>query len=166
MYWITVEAEDNDGYLGILNESEFIFANPIIALTINDSIKFNELTPGKTIYSNEILVENNADMGSGVVLDMFISGTDFYSSENFSYCPDKYKLGLDRFSYFAELENYSTINDLKIGRNNSSRFKQPARDKDEEGYVNLGYGIGFNNPSKFYDGFEIIQDGKDGAYYL
>ena len=105
-------------------------------------------------------------MGSGVVLDMFISGTDFYSSENFSYCPDKYKLGLDRFSYFAELENYSTINDLKIGRNNSYRFKQPARDKDEEGYVNLGYGIGFNNPSKFYDGFEIIQDGKDGAYYL
>ncbi len=157
MFWTTVEAEDNDGNLAIMNESELIFANPIISLSINDSIKFENLTPGKTAYSNVISVESASDEGSGVVLDMFISGTDFYSLENFSYCPEQYKLGLNRFSYKAEIENYSTMNDLEIGGN---------RHKDEEGYININYGVGFNNPNPFYNRYEIIQDGKDGVYYL
>ncbi len=156
-YWAVPEAEDNDGNLGIMNESEFVWTNPVIALSLNGDIGFENLTPGKIAYSNEISIGNDVDEGSGVVLDMFISGTDFTSSEDFSHCPEKQTLGLDRFSYKAEIENYSTMNDLGIGGN---------RHKDNEGYVNMGYGIGFNNPNPFYNGFEIIQDGKEGAYYL
>jgi len=119
-YWTTIETEDMEGFRAAMDEGEWIFANPVISLSINDSIKFENLTPGKTAYSNEITLSNDVEMGSGVILDMFISGTDFYSAEEFSYCPEKQKLNLSRFSYYAENGNYSTLNDLEIGRSNFS----------------------------------------------
>ena len=164
LLYVGVDAEDVDGFRTTMNESELTFLNPVISITVNDSIKFENLTHGKTAYSNEITLSSDVEMGSGVVMDMFISGTDFYSSEDFSYCPEKQKLNLDRFSYYAENGNYSTLNDLEIGRFFWPTEPQPIREKDEEGYINLGHSDAFAR--NFYDGFEIIQDGKEGAYYL
>ena len=40
------------------------------------------------------------------------------------------------------------------------------RDTDAEGYLNIDYGIGFNDPNKFYNNMEILQAGPIlGATY-
>ena len=87
---------------------------------------------------------------------MFISGTDFYdSSSSGARCPTTNQLGLWAFRYFATNGAYSSTadagNDVAAGRGD--------RNNDGEGYTNIGYGTGFNNPYAFYDGFEILQAG-------
>ena len=150
--WVTVEARDVDGSAGIMQEAENWFFNPIIALSISDSIRFDNPRPGKISYSNEIAVQNRADEGSGVIMDMFISGTDFTSSENFSYCPELHTLSLSRYKYYAENGQYDT---------------KELLNSDTEGYRSIKYGWGFNNPNNFYDNTEIIPSTpKDGLYYL
>ena len=107
---------------------------------------------------------------------MFISGTDFYdSSSSGAKCPVSNQLVLgdgdsqcdlgtwfggnsgsnqgfgDPFCYFATHGAYSTQTDPR---------------SDVEGYVGIDYGIGFNNPNPFYDGYEILQTfPKNGPYY-
>ena len=92
---------------------------------------------------------------------MFISGTDFYdSSSSGAKCPTTNQLSLSNFRYFATNGAYSTQNDLGTGRG--------SKVKDAKGYVGIGYGIGFNNPNPFYDGYEILQAGTTklfGVYY-
>ncbi|MCA9485571.1 MAG: hypothetical protein KC506_01875 [Nanoarchaeota archaeon] len=163
LYWTVPEARDLEGNLDIFEESIHIFANPIVSLTINDTVKFSNLTPGRTYYSNSIEIVNSAEENSGVRLDMFISGTDFFDANNLgAKCPDTNMLELINFAYYAENGIYSTLNDLEIGR--QGNWNQ-VREKDNEGYVNIGYGIGFDDPWPFYEGLEIIQDGYDGIYY-
>jgi hypothetical protein len=172
-YWVTVEAQDGDGNTGTMAENEYWFFNPVIALSIDGDMAFasddghDGVRPGTTAYSKTMLVGNDADDSSGVLMDMFISGTDFYdSSSSGARCPDTNQLSLDNFRYYATNGAYSTQNDLQVGRQNGAAV-QPARNIDAEGYANIGYGIGFNNPSPFYDGFEIIQSPvKEGPYYI
>ncbi len=149
-YWVTVEASDGE-LMGTMDENEYWFLNPEIALSIEGDLTFENVRPGTDAYSSTLLVGNDADDLSGVRLDMFISGTDFYdSSSSGARCPDTNQLSLDAFSYFATHGAYSTLQD---GRG------------DVEGYVPIGYGIGFNNPNPFYgngnlpdvNGYEILQ---------
>lgn len=153
-YWITVEAEDLDGLTGIMAENEYWFLNPIVGLSVNGELTFEDVRPGTDSYSSTLLLGNDAEDGSGVLLDMFISGTDFYdSSSSGAMCPTTNQLALSSFRYFATNGAYSTAADAGIdvppGRGD--------RNVDIEGYVNIGYGIGFNNPTPFYDAFEILQ---------
>ena len=149
-YWITVEALDGEGLMGTMDENEYWFLNPEIALGIDGELVFDNVRPGTSSYSDTILVSNEADDGSGVRLDMFISGTDFYdSSSSGARCPDTNQLSLDAFSYFVTHGAYSSQSDPR---------------SDVEGYLPIGYGIGFNNPNPFYgtfvgdtDGYEILQ---------
>lgn len=149
--WITVEAKDNDGSIGVMEEAEQWFLNPIIGLSVEGDLGFNDLIAGKTSYSDKIYIKSGSDNGSGVIMDMFISGTNFTSSDESSLCPKKQVLGLDRIKYFARNSIYDT-SDLA--------------DSDFEGYRPFKYGIGFNNPNPFYDNYEIIPKNKDGFYYL
>ncbi len=150
-YWVTVEAEDNDGLLGTMDENEYWFFNPVIALSIDGDLTFEDVRPGTSSYSSTLLVGNDADEGSGVMLDMFISGTDFYdSSSSGAKCPDTNQLSLDAFSYFVTNGAYSTLVDSR---------------RDPEGYVGIEYGIGFNNPNPFYNNNEILQARQVGPYY-
>ena len=175
-YWVTVEAVDLDGLSGTMDENEYWFFNPIIALSIDGDMVFENVRPGSSAYSDTILVGNAADDGSGVRMDMFISGTDFYdSSSSGAKCPVSNQLVLgdgdsqcdlgtwfggnsgsnqgfgDPFCYFATHGAYSTQTDPR---------------NDAEGYVGIDYGIGFNNPNPFYDGYEILQTfPKNGPYY-
>lgn len=142
-YWITVEATDLDGLSGTMDENEYWYLNPVVALSIDGDIAFEDVRPGTSSYSETVLVGNDADDGSGVLLDMFISGTDFYdSSSSGAKCPYTNQLGLDAFSYFATNGAYSSQLD--------------HRGDDEEGYVSIGYGIGFNDPNPFYGDYEIM----------
>jgi len=172
-YWITVEAQDGDGNMGTMAENEYWFLNPVIALSIDGDMAFNSadghdgVRPGTDAYSSTMLVGNDADDSSGVMMDMFISGTDFYdSSSSGARCPTTNQLSLSNFRYFATNGAYSTLNDLQVGRNYGGPDGPTAtRNRDAEGYVNIGYGIGFNNPHPFYDGYEILQQQKVGPYY-
>jgi hypothetical protein len=152
-YWITVEAMDLDGLSGTMDENEYWFLNPVIALSIDGDMTFDEVRPGTSAYSSTLLVGNDADEGSGVILDMFISGTDFYdSSSSGAMCPETNQLALDTFRYFATNGAYSTIMDTR---------------SDAEGYSPIRYGIGFNNPNPFYGRNEIIQASQGfGGYYF
>ncbi len=181
-YWITVEATDLDGLSGTMDENEFWFLNPVIALSIDGDLTFEDVRPGAVSYSDTILVGNDADEGSGVLLDMFISGTDFYDgSSSGAKCPSTNQLVLgdgdsdcdydpsngftagsdDPFCYYATHGAYSTQAD---GRN------------DVEGYVGINYGTSFNalpfpsGDGNWYgvgngdsSGYEIIQDPFFGA---
>src|SRR3989338_8284236 len=145
-----------------MDENEYFFLNPEIRLSVDGALTFDDVRPGTDSYSDTLLVGNYADDGSGVEMDMFISGTDFYdSSSSGAKCPTTNQLELSNFRYFATNGAYSTATDAEVdipaGRGD--------RNIDAEGYVNIGYGIGFNDPTPFYDGFEILQDQKVGPYY-
>ncbi len=151
-YWLTVEAEDNDGLLGTMDENEYWFFNPVIALSIQGDLTFENVRPGTSSYSDTLLVGNDADEGSGVMMDMFISGTDFYdSSSSGAMCPTTNQLSLETFSYFVTNGAYSSLQDPR---------------RDAEGYVPIEYGIGFNNPDPFYDNNEILQAQHVGPYWV
>jgi hypothetical protein len=150
-YWVTVEAVDIDGLSGTMDENEYWFFNPVIALSIDGDMAFENVRPGTSSYSDTILVGNDADEGSGVMLDMFISGTDFYdSSSSGAKCPTTNQLELENFRYYATNGAYST---------------RDAVGSDPEGYRNIEYGIGFNNPNPFYNDAEILPAQKVGPYY-
>lgn len=151
-YWVTVEATDLDGLSGTMDENEYWFFNPVIALSVEGDLIFDEVRPGTQSYSETLLLGNDADDGSGVLMDMFISGTDFYdSSSSGAKCPVSNQLELENFDYFVTNGAYSSQAD---GRS------------DVEGYVPIGYGIGFNDPNPFYDEYEILQAGPSlGPYY-
>lgn len=161
-YWVTVEAQDGDGLMGTMDENEYWFFNPVVAISVDGELSFDNVRPGTQSYSDTILVGNDADDGSGVMMDMFISGTDFYdSSSSGARCPTTNQLALSNFRYFATNGAYSSFGDdgvdVPAGRGD--------RNNDVEGYTNIGYGIGFNDPTPFYDGFEILQDQAVGPYY-
>jgi hypothetical protein len=151
-YWVTVEATDLDYLSGTMDENEYWFFNPSIALGIDGGLFFEDARPGTSSYSETLLITNDAEDESGVLLDMFISGTDFYdSSSSGAKCPTTNQLSLDAFSYFATLGAYSTLDDNRA---------------DTEGYVPIAYGIGFNDPNPFYGNNEIMHtDVNSNGYY-
>ncbi len=159
-YWVTVEAVDGDGLSGTMDENEFWFFNPVIAVSVDGDLAFEDVRPGALAYSDTILVGNDADDGSGVMLDMFVSGTDFYdSSSSGARCPTTNQLALDNFRYFVTNGAYSSLGD------DNDDAVDGDRDTDDEGYTNIEYGIGFNNPDPFYVNAEILQDQQVGPYY-
>jgi len=158
-HWVTVEAEDLDGLLGTMAENEYWFFNPIIALSIDGDLTFEEVRPGIDAYSSTLLVGNDADDSSGVELDMFISGTNFYdSSPSGAMCPTTNELSLSAFRYFATHGAYSTQNDMQQDTGFRGTYDvATTRNRDAEGYVNIQYGDHFD-PS-VYEEAEIIQAG-------
>ena len=162
-YWITVEALDGEGLMGTMDENEYWFLNPEIALGIDGELVFENVRPGTSSYSDTILVSNEADDGSGVRLDMFISGTDFYdSSSSGARCPVSNQLELENFRYFTTHGAYSTQSPL-FGPG-SGAYSGPT--PDVEGYKEIVYGIGFNDPDPFYNYAEILPVGPmNFGYY-
>jgi hypothetical protein len=161
-YWVTVEALDLDGLSGTMAENEYWFFNPVIALAVDGAMTFDNVRPGTAAYSPTILLGNDADAGSGVMMDMFITGTDFYdSSSSGAMCPTTNQLALNAFSYFATSGAYSTRDDLQVNSAGTT-----VRACDAEGYCNIEYGVGFNDPTPFYNDAEILQAQANGPYYV
>lgn len=95
-FWITAEATDSSGLSGAANENEFWWFNPVIALDINGALDFGTVRPGATSYSTTLTVGNDASPGSGVLLDMFISGSDFTDpASSGAKCPTTNELNLN-----------------------------------------------------------------------
>jgi len=124
-YFLTVEAQSVDGE-AIMDENEYWFLNPTIALSVDGDLTFDNVRPGTQAYSQTLLVGNDAEAGSGVVLDMFISGTDFYDpASSGAACPTTNQLALTNFRYFAT-------------NGASSTAGKPGT--DSEGYMSIAYG--------------------------
>lgn len=139
-YWVTVEAEDMDGLSGTMAQNEFWFLNPTIALSIDGDLVFDEVRPGARAYSETLLIGNDAEYGSGVLLDMYISGTDFYdSASSGAMCPDTNQLSLDAFTYDA-VNGQTFADDMKI--RHGDRLDQAGRIMD---YAKFGT----NTPNVF-----------------
>ena len=155
-YWLTVQANDTAQLSGTMDEYEYWFFNPVVAIGIEGGIDFPDAMPGADSYSDTLLISNEADPGSGVMLDMFISGTDFYGG---TLCPASNVLSLSAFRYHATNGAYSSDDDL------GTDVVDADRDTDAEGYTNIEYGIGFNDPDPFYDNAEVLQAQKVGPYY-
>ena len=150
-YWYTVEAEDLDGETTTMDENEYWFLNPVIALSIDGDLTFDNVRPGTQSYSQTLLVGNDADDGSGVLLDMFISGTDFYdSASSGAACPTTNQLALTNFDYYATSGAFSTANDAR---------------SDNESYVAILPATGFHNPNNFYGLHEVIRTDAAAANY-
>lgn len=169
-YWITVEATDLDGLSGTMDENEYWFLNPVIALSIDGDLSFENVRPGTSSYSDTLLIGNDADDGSGVMLDMFISGTDFYdSSSSGAMCPTTNQLGLGNFRYFATNGAFSTSQDMEQDTGFQGTYDvSQKRDRDPEGYVNIQYGGSWDR--SMYEEAEILQanpitDGGNVKYY-
>ncbi|MFH0977661.1 MAG: hypothetical protein V1837_00020, partial [Candidatus Woesearchaeota archaeon] len=125
-YWLTVAAEDLDGLIGLMPENEYWFLNPTVSLNINGVVDFGVARPGSTVYASTITIGNDAEPDSGLIMNMFISGTDFYdSSHSGAKCPKTNQLLLKNFAYFATNGAYSTAG-------------YPGA--DVEGYRGIGYG--------------------------
>jgi cysteine-rich repeat protein len=150
-YVLNVEAEDLDGVIGEMDEEEFWFFNPELSLDIRGDLVFEEVRPGTSSYSDSIILTNDAERGSGVLLDMFISGTDFYdSSSSGAMCGTTNQLKLKNFAYYTTNGAYSSRDDGRA---------------DFEGYIPIKYGIGFNDPNPFYNNHEILQVQPQWPYY-
>ena len=140
-YFVTVEATDLDGLSGTMDENEYWFLNPVIALSIDGDLTFEDVRPGTETYSETLLIGNDADEGSGVRLDMFISGSHFYdSSSSGAMCPTTNELNLGAFSYYALNGPHETPGYLGISV--GDEITEAARIMDE-----VAYGTGGLNPS-------------------
>jgi len=113
-YWLTIEAEDMDEEVGTMAQNEYWFFNPVLLLSIDADLTFTDVRPGSVVRSSTMLIGNDAEDGSGVILDMYISGTNFYDSESSgAMCPTSNVLDLSRFTYDV-VSGASSANDMKI----------------------------------------------------
>ncbi len=172
--WITVEAMDSTGLSATIDENEYWFLNPVVALTLSGlPLSFSSVRPGTQAYSNTLTIGNGAETGSGVLLDMFMSGTDFYDPSNSgarcvitnrlklgnnfaapwhdpgnNVCQIGYHDGDDHLCYYAVNGAYGTQNDPR---------------SDAEGYAPIVYGDAFSRD--FYNDAEIIMAPGGGVFY-
>ncbi|MFC1768586.1 hypothetical protein ACFLZX_02380 [Nanoarchaeota archaeon] len=172
-YWVVAEVEDLDGNLNTFDENEYWFFNPVIALSITGDIDFDVVRPGTLAYSDTLLVENDADDGSGVLLDMTISGTDFYDpASSGAKCPTMNRLRLNNggaapnyvladadawaVSQQEECTGYDpAVHDLSVetevdflcyyATNGAYHSGQDNTRDDIEGYVGIPYETGDEN---------------------
>ena len=144
LYWTAVEAKDKDKNKGKTSDDLYLWGNPTIYLSINDNNLFETLEAGKTYYSPKTVIRNDADLLSGVILDLFISGTDFDGENENSYCPTENKISLEQFKYYAKKGNIDT---------------KDIENSDSEGYRQINKSANFDS-DLFYDSYEVIPKNK------
>jgi len=182
-YWVTIEVEGADGQYNYADEVEYWFMNPTIALTVDGDLTFEDVLPGSVAYSTSLLVGNDADEGSGVLLDMFISATDFYDpSSSGAKCPTSNRLKTSHNDRSAANLGAGIASGATMGRpcdidtwinnpamlgndnqdhlcyfaaNGASTFGNP--NADAEGYRPIVYADAFTR--NFYNDAEIIFNG-------
>ena len=188
-HYVTAEVISVDGE-AIMDENEYWFFNPVLALSISDSVEFADgVRPGTASYSNTILIGNEADDGSGVMMDMFISGTDFYDPlDSGARCPTTNRLKLSQnlrsqadlgasFDQGLSRTTECNIDDWLTGGSggpgednndhlcyyatNGAYSTADADNSDLEGYVPIVYGDVFSRD--FYNDAEIIRNAGPDA---
>jgi hypothetical protein len=154
-FFANAEVTDVDGLSNIADENEYWFFNPVVALSIDGALDFGSVVPGQLSYSDTLLLGNDAEDGSGVMLDMFVSGTNFYDPASSSAkCPTTNELGIENFRYFATSGGYSSYSDARS--NSTGLFTGPGTDADPLGENYVGIVLG----DRITDAREVICDGN------
>lgn len=165
-YWVSIEAiDETTGNAVVIDENEYWYLNPVVSIAMDGDIIFDDVMPGTDSYSDTFTVENDAAPESGVLLDVFISGTDFTGGTG-SLCLNPITgeqtntliLGdgdsdcdsTDPFCYYAVNGAYSTQTDLR---------------NDAEGYVGVNHGTSFGN-SLLYGDFYGASNGDSEGYEI
>ena len=151
-FFTAAVATDLNGLWDEFAENELWFFNPVVALGLSGSLNFGVVRPGATVLSDTLVLTNNAESGSGVMLDMFIAGTDFYDpSHSGAMCPTSNVLRLGNFMYYASSGAYNTCDNPGAD----------AQCYDEIPYYVDGAGDPGNNNMQ-----HIIQQAVGGPYFL
>ncbi|MBW2971044.1 hypothetical protein KY320_02690, partial [Candidatus Woesearchaeota archaeon] len=180
-YWVTIEAQDSSGQSATIDENEYWFLNPTIGVSIEGSLNFGEVRPGTIAYSDTIKVGNAAESGSGVLLDMFISATDFYDWEHSGarcVITNRLKLGDNYVSNLNNGPGGISANKCEMTEPTSTTFWSDTADhfcyyavngaystqsdprSDAEGYAPIVYGASFTRD--FYNDAELLEANRDG----
>ena len=110
-FWVVGEVEDDGGNRNTFDENEFWFFNPVIEIAVEGMVDFGLVNPGSMSHSDTLTITNNADEGSGVLLDMQISGTDFYDSgSGGAKCPVTNRLRLNNLGTAPIYDNEGATN--------------------------------------------------------
>lgn len=183
-YFLTAEVIGMDGLSATMDENEYWFLNPTVALKVDGDLTFSDVRPGSVSYSDTILVGNDADEGSGVLMDMFISGTDFYDpSSSDAKCPtsNRLKLSLDTRSQASlgagtssgttfttdctadsiGLTGTDNADHICYFATNGAYSTAGAGNADTEGYKPIVYSNEFTRD--FYNDAEIITESTPGT---
>jgi len=158
-YFSTVEVVSIDGEAH-LDEAVFWFFNPELRFSVGGNGQlFDSLMPGETSYSNPIMITNNAHSDSGVMLNLFMTGTDIYDIESSgSRCPTDNYISLDNIRYYATNGAYSTMDDLETDLINNDR------NKDEEGYISIEYEDASNDLHNNAEIMQVLWDRTNNLY--
>ncbi|MBT4859083.1 hypothetical protein HON49_07990 [archaeon] len=157
---------DTHNFIGLSDEVEQWYLNPVISLGVSGDIRFKNLRPGATDISESVRITNNAEIGSGVLLDLFIAGTDFYDSAHAgTMCPNSNVLELSNFKYYASNGAYNTCEHL-----GADGITATLDDADAQCYVGIPYyvdgagDLGNNNFQRIIDdtnfGFGVYPAGN------
>src|SRR3989344_3986943 len=112
-------------FMGILSLSSFVYADNNIIVS-PDQIIIPSTEAGTTVYSDNIEIINSEESQT-----LYISGTDFYdSASSGTRCPETNQLTLTNVAYYAQIGNYTTLNDPRA---------------DAEGYIIIPYGVDFED---------------------
>jgi len=113
---VSVEVTDTCGSTTVPSLwTDLLNFNPTLSLTLTGGpISFGSVEEGTTALSNTIYIANNATVGSGVIMDMYIASDDYFTDpiNPGAICPTGNGIRYDQFSYYA------TKGSLDSGENN------------------------------------------------
>lgn len=128
------ECDSGNATLIATGEIDWLNFNPSLAVSLDSTqINFGKVIPGETATSNAIKLKNDAEVGSGVVMDMYIASDDYFTDTNNpnSICGAGNGIRYDKFSYYA------TKGSINSGTNNAVEEGLGAGDgsPDREGDI-------------------------------
>lgn len=96
-------------------QSDWLNFNPSLSVAIDGTITFGNAAAGSTALSNTVYVENRAEDNSGVVMDMYIASSDYFTDplNADAICGDGNGIKYDQFGYYA------TKGSMNSGANNN-----------------------------------------------
>jgi len=167
-YWMKVRSTSGlTDEEGEYDEIARWFINPMISLSVDGDLDFDDVRPGTASYST-VLLENTAE--GGVLLDMFITGKDWPAADtDLGRCQNVDHKGnvhgsyvnylpLGAFRYYAENGAFSTRDDMQVDDGVSGEYNIGFdRVVDAEGYVNIQRQINAGFEEAMFDDAEIIQ---------
>lgn len=170
-YYLSAVVEDLDGEMANIDENTYWFLNPMVSLTITGSVNFGIVRPGTNSYSSTLLIENSAEAGSGVLLSMSISGSDFYDpSSSGAKCPVSNVLNLENFAYYASNGAYHTspgsyrANLIGQQGNDEGYFWIPYEVSDPDAREQIIEGVGeINLGGRTYQAGNVLSPGAEIA---
>lgn len=98
-----------------VTQSDWINFNPSLSVGLSGAINFGSAAPGSTALSNTIYIRNNGEDNSGVIMDMYVASSDYFTDPTnpSAICGIGNGIKYDNFGYYA------TKGSINSGANNN-----------------------------------------------